>query len=172
MVLAHLFHIFLSKYRLPLLSNSRKKLSMTSDSIIDVMQWDFLDCKVHVTGFVVVNITCKYIITHPNALLQHGTLFSSSLIFKSIWLLILLKAFLQGHHCCTVYFSTCTLELAKHITPHINGEPLLKWSSSHSHSSPVLQRFCLSSDLLTATIQVLLLPMKVPRSISYLPRRG
>ena len=27
------------------------------------------------------------------------------------------------------------LELTKHITQHANGEPLLKWSSSHSHSS-------------------------------------
>ena len=28
------------------------------------------------------------------------------------------------------------LELAKHITLHANGKPLLKWSSSHSHYSP------------------------------------
>ena len=27
------------------------------------------------------------------------------------------------------------LELTKHVTPHANGERLLKWSSSHSHSS-------------------------------------
>ena len=31
------------------------------------------------------------------------------------------------------------LELTKHITPHANGEPLLKQNSSHSHFSPVLQ---------------------------------
>ena len=31
-----------------------------------------------------------------------------------------------------------TLVLTKHITPHANGEPLLKRSSSHSHSSSVL----------------------------------
>ena len=37
------------------------------------------------------------------------------------------------------------LELAKHITLHVNGEPLLKRSSSHS--SPVPQRFCLLSGL-------------------------
>ena len=37
------------------------------------------------------------------------------------------------------------LELAKHITLHVNGEPLLKWSSSHS--SPVPQRFFLLSGL-------------------------
>ena len=44
-----------------------------------------------------------------------------------------------------------------HITPHANGEPILKRSSSHSHSSPVLQRFCLLSGLPTVTV-VLLLP--------------
>ena len=31
------------------------------------------------------------------------------------------------------------LEFTEHITPHANGEPLLKRSFSHSHSSPVLQ---------------------------------
>ena len=31
------------------------------------------------------------------------------------------------------------LELTKHITSHANGEPLLKWSSSHSH---ILPQFC------------------------------
>ena len=37
-------------------------------------------------------------------------------------------------------------ELTKHISLHANGEPLLKRSSSHSHSSPVPQQpFCLWS---------------------------
>ena len=51
-------------------------------------------------------------------------------------------------------------ELTKHITLHANGEPLFKRSSSHSHSSPVLQRFCLSSGLPMGMVIgiVLLLP--------------
>ena len=44
------------------------------------------------------------------------------------------------------------LELAKPIALHANGEPLFKWSSSHSHSSPVPQRFCLLSGLSMATV--------------------
>ena len=56
------------------------------------------------------------------------------------------------------------LELTKHITLHANGEPLLMRSSSHSHSSPVLQQFGLLSDLPMATV-VLLLPRPVPGSI-------
>ena len=55
------------------------------------------------------------------------------------------------------------LELTKYITPHANGKPLLKWSSSHSHSSQGLQRFCLLSGL--PTVMVLLLPRPVPMSI-------
>ena len=43
------------------------------------------------------------------------------------------------------------LELTKHITPHANGDPLLKWSSSHSHSSLVQQQLCLLSGLLMET---------------------
>ena len=38
---------------------------------------------------------------------------------------------------------TIKLELRKHITPHANGKPLLKWSSSHSLLQ-VLQCFYLS----------------------------
>ena len=41
--------------------------------------------------------------------------------------------------------------ITKHITPHTNGEPLLKRSSSFPYSSPVLQQFCLSG-LPTATV--------------------
>ena len=47
------------------------------------------------------------------------------------------------------------LELAKTITPLANGELLLKRSSTHSHSFPVRQQFCLLSDLLTAMVAVL-----------------
>ena len=62
-------------------------------------------------------------------------------------------------------FTTKTkkLELTKHISPHANGQPLLKQSSSHSHSSPVLQRFCLLSGLPTVKV-LLLLTRTVPRS--------
>ena len=34
-----------------------------------------------------------------------------------------------------------------HYSAHANGEPLLNWSSSHSHSSVVLQQFYLLSGL-------------------------
>ena len=54
------------------------------------------------------------------------------------------------------YNTYLELEVTKHITPHTNGDPLLKWSSSHSHSSPVLQRFCLLPGLPTATVVVFL----------------
>ena len=52
------------------------------------------------------------------------------------------------------YFSTHRpiLGLANHITLHVNRKCLLKRSSSHSHSSPVPQRFCLLSGLPTATV--------------------
>ena len=43
-----------------------------------------------------------------------------------------------------------------------NGKPLLKRSSSHSHSSPVLQRFCLLSGQEPSATVVL---GPVPRSI-------
>ena len=40
----------------------------------------------------------------------------------------------------------------KHITLRANGEPLLNLSLSHSLSSPVPQRFSLSSGLPTVTV--------------------
>ena len=45
-------------------------------------------------------------------------------------------------------------------TLHVNGEALLKWSSSHSQSSPVLQQFFLLCGLQTVMV-VLLLPRPV-----------
>ena len=37
------------------------------------------------------------------------------------------------------YILQYQLKLTKHITLKANDEPLLKWSSSHSHSPPILQ---------------------------------
>ena len=60
---------------------------------------------------------------------------------------------------CTIIVQE--LELAKHITLHTNGESLLKRSSSHSHSSSVLQRFNLLSGLPMATVLLFLASSKV-----------
>ena len=46
------------------------------------------------------------------------------------------------------------LELTKHITLHANCEPRPKLSSSYSHSSLVLQQFCLLSGLPMVSFKV------------------
>ena len=54
------------------------------------------------------------------------------------------------------------LELAKPITPHPNGEPLLKWLLTFTFFPSLQQFFLLSQSGLPTAMLVLLLPRQVP----------
>ena len=58
---------------------------------------------------------------------------------------------------------TYILELTKLITPHANGEPLFKWSSSHSHILPPILLVVWSAN---GDGIVLLLPRQVFKMIT------
>ena len=57
------------------------------------------------------------------------------------------------------------LELTEHITPHANGEPLLRWSFSHSSSTMSMFMLIVWSANGDGIVVLLLLSRQVPRSI-------